>query len=155
MQFSTGQDVRLKNYPARSFLWTVLKHGLLEGSTILLQYSAITGTPVESSPSAELKYAISPGYNVRPKNKSIRKWKKWHCSTGVHGHCIADWFRQVRTSWISQDTCEVLFSLNRELHSVQNWPTHKPACSFLTVPRSKLYDPPKVWNQGFVTLQLA
>ena len=31
----------------------------------------------------------------------------------------------------------------------------KPACSFLTVPRSKLYDPPKGWNQRFVTLQLA
>ena len=27
------------------FLWTVFKHGLLEGSTILLQYSAITRTP--------------------------------------------------------------------------------------------------------------
>ena len=34
-------------------------------------------------------------------------------------------------------------------------PPPKPACSFLTVPRSKLDDPPKWWNQGFVTLQLA
>ena len=34
-------------------------------------------------------------------------------------------------------------------------PPHKPACSFLTVPRSKPYDPPKWWNQGFITLQLA
>ena len=42
------------------FLWTVYKHGLLEGSTILLQYSAITRTPYESSPLGELKYAISP-----------------------------------------------------------------------------------------------
>ena len=38
-----------------------LQHGLLEGSTILLQYSAITGTPLESSQLGELKYAISPG----------------------------------------------------------------------------------------------
>ena len=58
------------------FLWTILKHGLLEGLTILLQYSAITRTPLESSPLGKLKYAISPGYNVRPKNKSIGKWKK-------------------------------------------------------------------------------
>ena len=43
------------------FLWTVLKHGLLEGSTILLQHSDITRTPYESSPLGELKYAISPG----------------------------------------------------------------------------------------------
>ena len=34
-------------------------------------------------------------------------------------------------------------------------PPPKRKCSFLTVPRSKLYDPPKWWNQGFVTLQLA
>ena len=46
---------------SRLFLWTVFKHGLLEGSTILLQYSAITRMPLESSPLGELKYAISPG----------------------------------------------------------------------------------------------
>ena len=39
----------------------VFKHGLLEGSTILLQYSAITPTPLESSPLGELEYAISAG----------------------------------------------------------------------------------------------
>ena len=43
------------------FLWTVLKHGLLEGSTILLQYSAITRTPWESSSLGKLKYAVSAG----------------------------------------------------------------------------------------------
>ena len=41
------------------FLWTVLKHGLLKGSTILLQYSALTRTPLKSSQLGELKYAIS------------------------------------------------------------------------------------------------
>ena len=46
---------------SKLFLWTVLKDGLLEGSTILLQYSAITRTPWESSPLGELKYAISAG----------------------------------------------------------------------------------------------
>ena len=46
---------------SKLFLWTVLKHGLLEGSTILLQYSAITRTALKSSPLGELKYAISPG----------------------------------------------------------------------------------------------
>ena len=34
---------------SKLFLWMVFKHGLLEGSTILLQYSAITRTPLESS----------------------------------------------------------------------------------------------------------
>ena len=34
-------------------------------------------------------------------------------------------------------------------------PLPKPACSLLTVPHSKLYDPTEWWNQGFVTLQLA
>ena len=61
MQFSARQDITLKNYGARSFLWTVFKHGLLEGSTVLLQYSAITRTPFESSRLGELKYAIAPG----------------------------------------------------------------------------------------------
>ena len=46
---------------SKLFLWTVRKHGLLEGSTILLQYSAITRTPLESSQLGELKYAISAG----------------------------------------------------------------------------------------------
>ena len=30
----------------------------------------------------------------------------------------------------------------------------KPACSFLTEPRSKLFDPRKLWKQPFLTLQL-
>ena len=34
-------------------------------------------------------------------------------------------------------------------------PPPKPGCSFLSVPRSKLYDPPKWWTQFFVALQLA
>ena len=46
---------------SKLFLWTVRKQGLLEGSTILLQYSAITRTPLESSQLGELKYAISAG----------------------------------------------------------------------------------------------
>ena len=50
-----------KKLPRLLFLWTVLKHWLLEGSTILLQYSAITHTPLGSSQLGELKYAISAG----------------------------------------------------------------------------------------------
>ena len=46
---------------SKLLLLTVFKHGLLERSTILLQYSAITHTPLESSQIGELKYAISPG----------------------------------------------------------------------------------------------
>ena len=46
---------------SKLFLCTVLKHGLLEGSTILLQERAITRTPLESCQLGELKYAISEG----------------------------------------------------------------------------------------------
>ena len=46
---------------SKLFLWTVLKHGLLEGSTILLQYRAIIRTPLKSSQLGKLKYAISAG----------------------------------------------------------------------------------------------
>ena len=60
----------------------------------------------------------------------------------------SDKFGQVRTGVKH-------FFLNRESHAVQIWPTPKPVCSFLTVPRSKLYDPWKWWKQRFVTLQLA
>ena len=67
---TTGR--KTKKLPrSKLFLWAVFKHGLLEGSTILLQYSAITRTPLESSRLGELKNAISPGYDVRQKNKSI------------------------------------------------------------------------------------
>ena len=40
------------------FQLTIFKHGLLKGSTILLQYSSISCTPLESSQLDELKYAI-------------------------------------------------------------------------------------------------
>ena len=69
------------------FQLTIFKHGLLEGSTILLQYSSISRTKLESFLLSELKCAISAGYDVILKNKSIRKSKKWHCATNVHGHC--------------------------------------------------------------------
>ena len=55
----TGRKTK-KLLRSKLFLWTVLKHGLLEGLTILLQYSAITRTPLERSQLGELKYAISP-----------------------------------------------------------------------------------------------
>ena len=46
---------------SKLFLSTVSKHGLLEGSTFLFQYSAITCAPLESSRLGELQYAISAG----------------------------------------------------------------------------------------------
>ena len=63
----------------------------------------------------------------------------------VHGHCIVDRSGQV---WTSQKRCEVLFFLNRESHALQIWPTPKPACSILTVLRSKLYDLRVCWNSA-------
>ena len=58
------------------FQLTIFKHELLDGSTILLQYSSISRTKLESSLLGELKYAILAGYDVILKNKSIRKCKK-------------------------------------------------------------------------------
>ena len=148
MQFSAGQDVRLKKLPcSKLFIWTVFKHGLLEGSTILLQYSAITRTPLESSPLGELKYAISAGYDVRPKNKSIRKCKKMTMRDGrtwsLYCRLVqssSDKFGQVRICvkrYFSSTMSRTLTKFGRRL---------KPACSFPTVPRLKLYDPPRWWK---------
>ena len=72
---TTGRNTK-KLPRSKLFLWTVFKHGLLEGSTFLFPYSSISCTKLESSPSGEFKYAISPGQDVRPKNKSIQKCKK-------------------------------------------------------------------------------
>ena len=58
------------------FQLVICKHGLLEGLTILLQYSSISRTKLERSLLGELKCAISAGYDVILKNKSIRKCKK-------------------------------------------------------------------------------
>ena len=52
------------------------KHGLLEGSTFLFQYSSMIREPFESCELGELKYAIPPGSDIRLKNKSVRKCKK-------------------------------------------------------------------------------
>ena len=56
----TGRNAK-KLLRSKLFLWTVFKHGLLEGSTILLQYSAIIRTPLESSRLDEFECEISPG----------------------------------------------------------------------------------------------
>ena len=60
----TGRKTK-KLLRLKLFLPTVFKHGLLEGWTILLQYGAITRTPLESSRLGELKYAISAGLAKR------------------------------------------------------------------------------------------
>ena len=52
-----------------------LWYALPEGSTILIQYSAITRTLLANYQLGKLKYAISAGYDVRLKNKSLRKKK--------------------------------------------------------------------------------
>ena len=59
--FSTTARKTKKLPGLKLFLSMVSKHGLLEGSTLLLQYSAITRGPLESSRLGELKYAISAG----------------------------------------------------------------------------------------------
>ena len=56
----TGHKTK-KLQPMELFLSTVFKHGLLEGSTFLFQYSFISRTPKKTSRLGELKYAISAG----------------------------------------------------------------------------------------------
>ena len=46
---------------SKLFLSMAFKHGLLEGSTFLFQYSSMTCAPLESSRLGELKYTIPPG----------------------------------------------------------------------------------------------
>ena len=46
---------------SKLFLLMAFKHGLLEESTFLFQYSSMTRAPLESCQLGELKYAISPG----------------------------------------------------------------------------------------------
>ena len=69
------------------FQLTIFKHGLLEGSTVLLQYSCISCTKFESCPLGELKCAISAGNDLILKNKSIQKCRNWHCETNIRSHC--------------------------------------------------------------------
>ena len=79
----TGHNTK-KLRRSNLFQLTIFKYGLLEGSRILLQYSTISRTKLESSLLGDLKCAISAGYDVTLKNKSIRKCKKLHCATNVH-----------------------------------------------------------------------
>ena len=81
----TGRNTK-KLRRSNLFQLTIFKHELREGSTILLQYSSISRTKLESSLLGALKCAISAGYLAILKNKSIRKCKKWR-ATNVHGHC--------------------------------------------------------------------
>ena len=147
MRFSAGQDVRLKSYGARSSFYrrSLLKHGLLEGSTFLFQYSSITRTPLESSRLGELKYAIAAGLDVILKNKSIQKCK----------NDIARRPYMVTVLYVGPDKSgQVRTGVKYYFSSTVGRPLSKfglppkPVCSFLTVP-------PKWRKQPFVTLQLA
>ena len=71
----TGSKIK-KLRRLKLFLSMVFKHGLLEGSTFLFQYSFITHTKLESCQLGELKYALLAGYDIRLKNESLRKGKK-------------------------------------------------------------------------------
>ena len=59
--FSRARHKTEKLPRSKLFLSMVFKHGLLEGSTFLFQYSSMTRAPLESCRLGELKYAISAG----------------------------------------------------------------------------------------------
>ena len=104
----TGRNTKILRR-SNLFQLTIFKHGLLEGSTILLQYSSISRTKLESCLLGELKCAISAGYDIILKNKSIRKCKKGHCATSVHGHCSMGYQR------------DGYFFLNTATQAVHHW----------------------------------
>ena len=53
---------KTKNLPrSKLFLSMALKHGLLDGSTFLFQYSSMTRAPLESCRLGELKYTVFTG----------------------------------------------------------------------------------------------
>ena len=57
---SAGRKTK-KLPPSKLFLSMAFKHGLLEGSTFLFQYSSRTSAPLGSCRLRELKYTISSG----------------------------------------------------------------------------------------------
>ena len=59
--FSRAGRKTKKLWLSKLFLSMAFKHGLLEGSTFLFQYSSTSHTPLESSRLGELKYPISAG----------------------------------------------------------------------------------------------
>ena len=70
----TGSETKKLRH-SNLYLSTVLKHGLLEGSTFLFQYSFITHKKLESSRLGEIKYALLAGYDIRLKNETLGKGK--------------------------------------------------------------------------------
>ena len=137
------------------FLWTVFKHGLLEGSTILLQYGAITRTPIGKLSIRRVKICNFPTIRCKTEEKehskgikmTLRDERTWslYCGPVRTG---SDRFGQFRTGM------KRYFSSTMSRTVSKFGPPPKLACSFLTVPRSKLYGPPKLWKQPFVTLHL-
>ena len=149
----TGRKTK-KLQRLKLLLSTVLKHGLLQGSTILLQYSAIARTPLESSRLGDLKYAISSGEDVRPKNKSIRKCKKWLRDERTWS-CIVDRWRQVRTGL---DKSEQVWSTIFPQPWVKRCPNlaHPKTCvQFFNRTSLETLQHSEWWKQRFITLQLA
>ena len=59
--FSRAGHKTKKLRRSKLFLSMAFKHGLLEGSTFLFQYSSMTCAQLESCQLGELRYPISPG----------------------------------------------------------------------------------------------
>ena len=136
------------------FLWTVFKHGLLEGSIFLLQYSAVTRTPLESSllgvkicNFTRIRHKTEEQEHSKVQKMTLHDGRTWSLYCGLVQTSYK--FRQVRTGVKRYFSSTVSRTLSKF------GPAPKQSCSFLTVPRSKLYNPPKLWKQRFVTLQLA
>ena len=97
--------------------------------------SALSHTKLESSRLGELKYAISAGYDVRLKNESLRKGKKWHFTIGVDSHWgVKRCERQLFLAALGQVVCRWkaldLGSLNMQF--TQDWPKDEKITALLS-----------------------
>ena len=56
---------------SKLFLSIAFKHGLLEVSTFLFQYSSMTRAPLQSSRLGKLRYALLAGYDIRLRKRAF------------------------------------------------------------------------------------
>ena len=116
---------------SKLFLSMVFKHGLLEGSTILLQYSGHNPYTIGKLSIRQVKICNFSRIGRKTEEQDHSKFQKNHISRRAHKVTVwwtgSDRFGQV---WTSQNSCEALFFLNRELHALQIWPTPKTCVQF-------------------------
>ena len=157
MQFSAGLYVRLKNYHARSsfYRWP-LRIGSERDQLFYFNrkdhhqctIGKLSIRRVRICNFSRIGRKTEEEEHSKVQKMTLHDERTWslYCGQVQTG---SDRFGQVRTG------------VKRFFCSTVSWMVSKfglppkPACSFLTVPRSKLYDPRKWWKQRFAGLHLA